>query len=134
MSHERSVVYVLDKYELGLNELGIVTAQQYALHTKLPLAVVAIVPGADIPEPPLVELQAIEQMLDVHQIPLMTMIGDRGQALHGLAQYLAPRIVPQDKTPTEDSLHPHPYAWPNQVQSAEELFRYAAKHPEMCVF
>jgi hypothetical protein len=134
MTVERSIVYVLDSYTFDIHERGVLAAQRYALEAELPLAVAAIVPGSDIAHPPLRELKDIEEQLQNSNIPLLTLIGDRLQALRGISYHLAPRIVPQDTAESKEVLRPHPYPWPNQVLSTHNLFKYASEHPEMCIF
>ena len=134
MPGERSVVYVLSSYELATRERGLVAAQEMALSAQLPFAVVAIVPGEQISHPPREKLQTIESLLAAYNIPLITMIGDRGQALRALSGHVSPRLCMQELATGERALITHPYAWPGRVQTVGEIFSHVASHPNMCLF
>jgi hypothetical protein len=134
MTEERSVIYVLDGYTLDIQEQGLIEAQNYSFEASLPLAVVSIVPGSELANPPIESLLSIERQLEPYGIPLIVLVGERAQALRGISNHLAPRIFPQATAESQDSLKTQSIKWPKRLQSVREVFAYAAEHPDMCLF
>ena len=138
MSHAdgaRSVVYVLDnELNFDVHDKAFHDAMSYALAAKLPFAVVGVL--IDDKEAMKQEKQLIdaEALLDAYQIPLMLLVGKRGNALRGLSSHLSPLLVLPSGAQVRKKPTVHPYAWPGHVETVASVMKLVRENPSICRF